>query len=518
MKKPLPNLLVIMTDQQRFDALGVNGNEVIQTPNLDALARSGVNLKRYFTNSPVCVPSRCTLFTGRYPHSHRIRENYNFLEAGREFHLFRVLKQAGYRIGYCGKNHLLDEQEFENFDYTGYMDGSPLSPPEQALKAKYAAHCKTLGVPFGKHEVWRTGLVHDGPAEATRTWRTAEAGLEFLKQQDGRDPFALCVSFTDPHVPHLALREYYDRIDRRRIRLTPFQQEGLERKARRWAIKRAAFHAEKATEEDIRHYIAVYYAMIGWVDTQVGRLLETLRERGLDQNTVVVFTSDHGDFNFEHGLAKKDLVLADSLLRVPLLMAWPDRLSPRVVEDALIEEVDVMPTLLDLIGVGVPAGVQGTSFAPLLRGETAVHKDAVFAEVCPPYLYNKYPDYAAFAEDHGGPEEAPFNVPGDFTKSIREAGFRYVWYGNGEEELYDHRTDPGERSNVANDPKYAAEKTRLKIRLLEWNALTEDPLDPNVLRDLQATYSNWHPLSVQPGHGFSPPWKETLHMRLSKPV
>lgn len=517
--KTRPNLLLIMTDQQRFDALGANGNDVIQTPTLDALARSGANVQNYFTNAPVCVPSRCTLFTGRYPHSHRIRENYNFLEAGREVHLFRVLKQAGYKIGYCGKNHLLDKQEFENFDYTGYMDGSSLLPAEMALKEKYAAHCEEMGVPFGKHEVWRTGLVHDEPKEATRTWLTAQAGLEFIEQQDGSDPFALCVSFADPHVPHLALREYYDRIDRTRIQLKSFGgQDELALKARRWAIKRAAFHAEKATDEDIRHYIAVYYAMIGWVDAQVGELLTALRAQGLDRNTIVVFTADHGDFNFEHGLAKKDLVLADSLLRVPLLISWPEQIQPSVLKESFVEEVDVMPTLLDLMGIATPVGVQGASFLPLLQGKTFSHKEAVFSEVCPPYLYNKYPDYAAFAQDHGGVENVPFNVPGDFTKSIREADFRYVWYGNGEEELYDHRTDPDEVQNVASDPSYEKEKARLKMRLLEWNALTEDPLDPNLRRDLQEQYSNWTPLSIQPGHHSNPGWKETLHMRLSKPI
>lgn len=468
-----PNLLFIMADQQRFDALGANGNKVIETPVLDELARSGANLQHYFVNSPVCVPSRCTLFTGRYPHSHRIRENYNFLEAGREIHLFRVLKQAGYQIGYCGKNHLLDQQEFENFDFTGYMDGDPVGPQEQRLQEQYKDRCEELGVPFGKHKIWKTGLVHDEPQEATHAWRTSQAGQEFLKQQDGTDPFAQCVSFKDPHVPHMAMREYFDRIDQEKIDLYPAETDDeLACKARRWAIKRAAFHAEEATDEDIRYYIAVYYAMIGWVDTQIGELLQVLRDRELHQNTIIVFTTDHGDFNFEHGLPKKDLVLVDSLLHVPFIISWPGQVESDVVENDFTEEVDVMPTLLELMQVDVPIGVQGTSFAPLLRGETTWHKDAVFAEICPPYLYNKYPDYKTFAEDHGGRDNTPFNVPGDFCKSIRERDFRYIWYGTGEEELYDHRNDPHELKNLAADPAFAKEKARLKMRLLEWNALT----------------------------------------------
>jgi arylsulfatase A-like enzyme len=503
-----PNLIFIMTDQQRFDALGANGNDVILTPHIDRLAAGAANLQQYYTNCPVCVPSRCTLFTGRYPHSHGIRENYNLLEAGREFHLFRVLKQAGYRLGYCGKNHLLEASEFTNFDYTGYMDGEERGPAEKALKAKYAAWRAEIGVPPGTSEIWRAGYVHDEPAEASSAWQTAEAGLRFLREQDNATPFCLCVSFADPHVPHLAFREYFAKYPLDRIRLYPERDGELAGKARRWAIKHGAFNAGRATAADKKRYIAIYYAMISWVDTQVGRLLDTLRQRGLAGDTIVVFTADHGEFAFEHGLAKKDLVLVDSLLHVPCLIAWPGRIAPRVVRDAMVEEVDLMPTLLDLMGLDTPFGVQGRSCAPLLRGEKTVHKDAVFSEICPPYLYNKYPDFAAFAAAHGGPGRTPFNVPGDFTKAIRERHWRYIWYGTGEEELYDHRTDPHEQHNRATDADCAQEKTRLKMRLLEWLALTEDPLDPNGRRVLQARYDRWKPLSIQPGVLGGPAWVE----------
>ena len=204
-----PNLLFVMTDQQRFDALGANGNRILQTPRLDALAGAGANLRSYFANAPVCVPSRCSLFTGRYPHAHRCRENYNLLEAGREMHLFRVLKQAGYRLGYCGKNHLLDAQEFSNFDFVEYVSelGHKPGAQEARLSARYHDNLRTLPV----SEIWRAGLIHDEPPQATSAWQTAEAGCHFLEQQSGDEPFALCVSFEDPHVPHLALREYFEK-------------------------------------------------------------------------------------------------------------------------------------------------------------------------------------------------------------------------------------------------------------------------------------------------------------------
>ena len=516
-----PNLLFIMTDQQRFDTLTVNGNPAMHTPVLDALARSGANLQRYYTNAPVCGPSRACLFTGRYPHSHAVRENYCVLEAGREIHLFRALKQAGYRLGYCGKNHLVDEQERVNFDFFDGRGSDEPAPAEKPLMDEFWEWRKRPGgVPPGTSEIWRATYVHDQPPEATRTWQTAQAGIEFLERQRGSaEPFALCVSFEDPHVPHLALREYFDKYPLDQIDLLPFEGESeLATKARRWAIKYGAFNAAAATEADKRRYIAVYRAMISWVDTQVGRLLAALDATGRREDTLVVFTSDHGDFNFQHGLAKKDLVLAECLLHVPCLFSWPGRIPPKVhaAPDTMAEEVDIVPTLLDLLGLERPLGVQGESFAPLLLGRSLRHKDVVFAEVCPPYLYNKYADFEAFAADHGGRGRTPFNVPGDFTKSIREARWRYVWYGNGEEELYDHEADPLERRNRAADPDCAAEKLRLKLRLLEWHALTEDPLDSNLRRDLQSRYDRWIPLSVQPGKHEQPRWKETLHLKLAK--
>ncbi|MFW6286327.1 MAG: hypothetical protein ACOC29_00135, partial [Candidatus Sumerlaeota bacterium] len=125
---------------------------------------------------------------------------------------------------------------------------------------------------------------------------------------------------------------------------------------------------------------------------------------------------------------------------------------------------------------------------------------------------NKYPDIKSFLEDHGGRENAPFNVPGDYTKSIRERDWRYIWYHDGQEELYDHRNDPHEQYNVANKPENAEVKQRLKMRLMEWCALSEDPLDTNGRRFLKEQYPDWKPDSIQPGTPHGPAWVETRHM------
>ncbi len=500
-----PNLLFIMTDQQRFDALGANGNGIIRTPNLDRLAASGANVQEYYANCPVCVPSRCTLFTGRYPHSHRVRENHNMLEAGREIHLFRVLKKAGYSLGYVGKNHLLEGPEFENFDFTdvwGY--DHEMSPAEEECHE----FSRTRGRPMRERGVWAGATFHDFAPESTRPYVKASSAIRFLEERPKDRPFCLCLSFSDPHAPHIALRKYEDAYPLDEMKPYPSREGELEEKATRFMVKVRASQADKAGEEDRRRFMAVYYSMISWVDENVGRVLDRLDGLGLAEDTIVVFTSDHGEFCFEHGMCKKDLVLLNSLLHVPLLVSWPGRLEPSRPGGTLFEEVDLMPTLLDLMGVKVPVGVQGVSFLPCLTGEAGSHKDEVFAEICPPWLYNPFPDYEAFAEDwlanHDG--LVPFNVPGDYTKMVRDRSYKYVWYGNGEEEFYDLRQDPDELHNLAADPDCAAIKTEYKLRLLEWHALSEDPLDPLSIRQLQAEYDGWITGGVSPGSMYGPYW------------
>ena len=500
-----PNLLFIMTDQQRYDALGANGNDVIRTPNLDAIASRGVNLHDYHVNAPVCVPSRCTLFTGRYLHSHRVRENHTLIESDREIHLFRILRHAGYSIGYVGKNHLLERHEFENFDHADVWNTTHvMSPSEEAVHA----FGKSRGRPMRERGAWAGATFHDLPPEHTRPYVKASSAIRFLEERPADRPFCLCLSFSDPHAPHIALRKYEEQYPLAAMKLHEYPEGELEQKAVRFGVKWRAQQSDKAAEEDKRRFMAVYFSMISWVDEQVGRVMRRLAELGLAENTIVVFTTDHGEFCFDHNMVKKDLVLLDSLLHVPLLVSWPARLEHRDVRGPLVEEVDVLPTLLDLAGVDAPLGVQGRSFAKLLTGEATEHKDAVYAEICPPWLYNPHTTYEAFLEDWRARSDQPppFNVVGDFNKSVREREYRYVWYGTGEEELYDHRSDPREWRNVANEAAYAEVKNRLKLRLLEWNALSEDPLDPITIRQLQQAYGDWKGGRVSPGALHAQDW------------
>jgi arylsulfatase A-like enzyme len=483
-----PNLLWVMCDQMRADALGCV-SPWMHTPNLDALAGGGVRLSHLFAQSPVCVPSRCNMVTGRYPHAHRCRENHARLGPG-EPHLFRALKAAGYRTGLVGKNHMFDPRDLAPLD----IDGSAVGE-KAGLPADWEAHLKQIGRDMVVRGAWAGARFHDLPEEFSSTHRIGAAGLEALDRlAAGPDPFFLWVSFHDPHAPHTAPRRFEALYPPESVPLPdgalgPTAGTELARgKPRRQAVKRDAQKMPDAAEDDLRRYVAVYSAMVSYVDEWVGRLLDRLDELGRREDTLVLFVSDHGDFRGEHAMVKKDLVLYDSLLRVPGVLRLPGGLPAGAVHDGLCETVDLYPTLCDLLDVSVPHGVQGRSLAPVLRGTAEDEREAVYAEVCPPNFRNPYPDSAAFlaeweraqtTEGHPLRWTAPFNVPGDFVKCVRTRDRKYVWYPNsGEEELYDLTTDPGETANLAADPRRAGEKADLRARLLEWAVRTEDPRDP----------------------------------------
>lgn len=487
-----PNLVVIMADQLRYDAMGAHGNPDILTPNLDRLAGESCDFGSYFTNAPVCVPSRCSLLTGKYLHSHGVRENHTVLESGREIHLFRALKQAGYAISYSGKNHVLMEEEFRNFDRVILEEQGLLTDIEQQCHAFQ----KEIEKQVGSHG-YQCARFHEFGKEATGAWKYTTHGLQFMEELSREEqPFCTFISLVEPHYPHVAPKEIWDLYDPEQLKVPEVMDGELAGKAARYKIKQQAQHADQASLAEKRNYLQAYYSLVTLVDMQIGRVVEQLDALGIRENTLLVVTTDHGDFNFQHNLYKKDLVLTDCLLHVPLLLHWKNTIQPAFVREALVEQVDVLPTLLAQLGLDCPRGVQGTSVAELVLSENAsagTHKEAVFAEINPPWLFNRFGSYEemkAFWKQRGV-MDPPFNVPGDYTKSIRTRDYRYVWYGNGEEELYDLIADPGETCNLAARESLQGIKMDLKVRLLEWHAHTENPLDPALVWQLGQTYDKW---------------------------
>lgn len=433
-----PNILLLYTDQQRFDALGCAGNPDVQTPCLDRLAGSGVRFSRHFVQNPVCMPSRVSMLSGRYP------SNLGILKMGHPVPedlplVSHRLRGAGYRTACIGKLHFLPHSNRDHreshpaygFDHMEVSDEP--GPYDDAYRAyirrtqpdqldAISAHVYPPAAKVWREAVdfsdpvrhpsgwnpWRTEAF-SGNDEATHTAFVGQRTIDFLRGQTPGRPFFCLSGFYSPHSPLVAPQRFLDLYRPESFTLPQYPPE-LE-------VKRKT---EGFDDETLRQAMHGYYAMVSEVDHWVGEILNTLEASRLLDNTVVVFTSDHGEFLGEHLAWGKWHPAPDCVSRVPLLMSGPG-IAPGV-SDALVESVDIVPTLLQLAGVSVPSSVDGDSLADALAGNAFEGKEAVLIE-------DAMHDCA--------------------WRGLRTRGHRYILEADGRERLFDLNADFGEYRDLA---------------------------------------------------------------------
>jgi len=469
-----PNVLFIMTDQQRWDCVGANGNTIIKTPNLDRLAARGANFTHAFVASPVCVPSRISFFTGRYAHSHRNRVNYTPLDRS-EILLQARLKDAGYRTASVGKLHLFpptpEEAHRTGFDivelhdsasfldrYSDYVKWRRANDPKSSI-TNYHALAKDTEP--GKNP-FRAAI----DAQYTDTAWTGERARHWLGElAKGAQPFFLYVSFWKPHSPYDVAAPYDAMYDGLEIPIpesvTENDLQTLPLPLQKLATRGGGPPARP--RERVEWAYRSYYGTISHVDREIGLLLDALEASGQADKTLVVFSSDHGDQLFEHHITDKNCFFEPSV-RVPLMVSLPGRIKPAPY-DQLIETVDLMPTLLEFIGIPEPRECQGRSFAPLIAdlGRPYPPHTEIFSE-------NIIPEVIT-----GGNLNLPFEkgkgvdgIRHPDAKMVRTDRWKYCYYPEGYAELYDLEKDPGERTNLAGRPESHAIEEDLRTRILNW--------------------------------------------------
>ena len=484
---PRPNILFIMTDQQRWDCVAANGNKLIKTPNLDRLAARGANFTHAFVASPVCVPSRISFFTGRYAHSHRNRVNYTPLDRS-EVLLQARLKDAGYRTASVGKLHYTpptpDEARRTGFDivelhdsasftdkWSDYVKWRQENDPKKALG--YRAVAKDIAP--GKNP-FRAAL----DAEFTDTAWTGLRARHWLGElAHGAQPFFLHVSFWKPHSPYEVAAPYDAMYDGVEIPIPDTANrdaaQNLPPPLQTLALRNGG---TKMDRERMQWAYRSYYGTITHVDHEIGLLLDALEASGAAANTLIVFSSDHGDQLFEHGITDKNCFFEPSV-RVPFMVSLPGRIKI-ARHDELIETVDLLPTLFEFIGLPEPREFQGRSFAPLIAdmGRTYEPHDAVFSE-------NVIPEVIT-----GGKVDMPFEKGKGIAgtrhpdaKMVRTARWKYCYYPDGYAELYDVQADPHERTNLAGRADMREVEFDLRTRLLNWmiNSTETDQIQPRWL-------------------------------------
>jgi arylsulfatase A-like enzyme len=428
------NLLVITNDQHRADCLGCYGNPIIRTPNADRLASEGVRFGNYFVQAPQCVPSRVTMHTGRYPHAHRVPTN-SYLLPESEQTLAKVLNGQGYRTACVG------EMPFAPRDYTGgFQQVLANNRDYDRFLAAHGLKYPPAGGPFQAQPVPWTD-------ELDETAFFAGHARQFLRANHG-NPFFLHINFRRPHHP-FDPPSPFDRMYQG-AKFPPSHVRAGEMankpQPQRAAIENSVgFDLRTMTAADLDRVKSYYYGMISENDKYIGTVLEELKSSGLADRTVVVFNADHGEMLGDHGLLFKGAYMYDSVTRVPLIIRAPGKIPAGVAVDSLTEEVDFMPTLLDLLGVEAPPGVQGRSLVPLAKNPAAAHKQAVFAE---------FPTIRMAR-----------------TREWKLVHYTRQKYG----ELYHLTEDPYELTNLYDDPKYASARAEIEGMLCDWFSTTQDP-------------------------------------------
>ena len=441
-----PNILWICTDQQRYDTIGALGNEHINTPNIDRLVGEGTAFTHAFCQSPICTPSRASFLTGMYPSSVHGCTNGNAYWAGAAPLVTKLLADAAsYDCGLAGKLHLAGAHgRIEPRGDDGYrvFHWSHDSRDQWPEGHAYADWVRTQGRPLAE---LREDPAQIPPALHQTTW-CANQAIEFISEER-TTPWLMSVNMFDPHAPFDPPQAYLDRYDPATLPDPLWSEKDPQAHAKLGPVDGAASIGLAKAKE----VMAAYYAMIELIDDNVGRVIRALEESGQREKTLVIFTSDHGELLGDHQLVGKGCRFYECLVRVPLICSWPSRIPEGRVCDALVELIDLAPTLLELAGVAAPDRMQGRSLWPLLTGQTQTHRA---------YVRSEY--YRALNPDAPGRE----HLQGTYGTMIRDQCYKLVCYHDrAQGELFDLAEDPGEFDNRWDDPSYSA----VRFALLKQN-------------------------------------------------
>ncbi len=443
-----PNFLIIQSDQHRFDCVGANGHPLLKTPNMDRLAAEGMNFSHAFCPIPMCVPARITHLTGQWPARNTRIVNYD----GEGFRPFEsipqcfshVLKEAGYELSYVGRWHVDPVKTPVDFGFGEYI------PDWQ-----YGKWRERQGLPNRPRDKGWLGQPDPfiTPEQSALAWG-ADRTIEQMKRlRAAGKPFFLRWDMIEPHLANHPPEPYASMFKPGEIPPWPGSGDALEGKPYIQAQQRRTWQVEHFTWQDWAPVVSLYLGDIALLDAQIGRVLDALEELGLADDTLVVYTSDHGDMCGSHGMIDKHYIMYDDVVRVPFIARWPGVIQPGKPCPAFISNsLDLAATYCDLAGAGIPEQFQGQSLRPLFEGAATKGREDIMS------MY------------HG-------NQFGLFSqRMLRDRRWKYVWNLTAEDELYDLESDPGEHHNRARDPACAEELGRLRRRLAAWLRETGDIL------------------------------------------
>lgn len=464
---PKPNIILIITDQQRADSIAALGASWMHTPALDRMAKEGAAFTNCFVTSPVCVASRASLFTGMYPHAAGVFTNFHPWQPT----WVQWLADRGYHCVNIGKMHINPydapggfHQRFvvENKDRPLFLEEHDRAYYDEWDKA---LHARKLQKPSrytrfaADPEGYKRGLgafAWDLPEDMHPDVFVGDHALWWLEERKAANPLFLQIGFPGPHPPYDPTPQYLSHYADARIPVPLPSAAEMERQPRAQGELRRnlSLHnydsvawREDASPEDLLRLRRHYAANVSMIDDKVGQIMQVLDRKGYLDNALVIFTSDHADALGDHGHIQK-WTMYDCVTRVPLILWARDGIEPGLRSDALVQLMDLAPSILEAAGVGVPDRFEARSLWPILRRTTEATRTEVYAEL---------------ARDH-------IQTGAEYVVMRRDRRWKLVYYlGEQDGELYDLSRDPDELDNLWHDASFRAERDRLERELLEWS-------------------------------------------------
>ena len=429
-----PNILIIICDQLRYDALGCYGNKIIQTPAIDKLSSESVTFTNAYTSSPICVPARITMLTGR--HDFTFNKPYGHKNTP---HLSHILKSSGYHTAMIGKAHFVPCTETYGFDYFKLSDDHELGRVNADKYQKYLTEKELFEREHGLDGwdiLWATSNLKE--EDYVTTWNGNQT-IEYLQKKRAKDkPFFCVCSFVKPHPPFDPPRPYDTMYKPEDMPFPKGCNEPVANKSRVIQKWHSAWEFDFCMREDRRaRIVSHYYGNVSLIDKQIGHIISTLRDEGLYDDTIIIFLTDHGEQLGDQHLFMKHFGY-DSSIHIPLILRVPGVKSK--ICDSFVSLTDILPTICDTVGAEKPKFSIGQNLISLYEGKTSSK------------------DYMVSYSDVGGE-----------WFSLQNNKWKYIYYFNGgDEELYDFSKESYETINLANEKEYKTIKDEMKNKLVCW--------------------------------------------------
>ncbi|HEX6545384.1 MAG TPA: sulfatase-like hydrolase/transferase [Bryobacteraceae bacterium] len=491
-----PNVLIIMSDQHHAGLTKRSGFPLDTMPTLDRLAESGAGFRNAYACAPLCVPSRVSLLTGRWPHAHRVRQNSAAEHAVFGKDIFDVVKALGYRTGLAGKNHSYLKPSRLDFwrAYTHLGGWKPSNAPRDIVEfdkwlLRENFNIEPQPAPF--------------PAEAQHPYRIVSDACEFMSANP-EQPFALWVSFPEPHNPYQVSEPYFSMFPPDTVPPRAVGPEAIAGKGFKWQWLRGLEEDANPGYDSLwRRTRSNYLGMLRLIDDQIKRLLAFLDHNHLRENTLIVYLSDHGDYFCDYGLIHKGVGMPEDLIRIP--MVWSGAgVTAGLSPDAFVSTADVLPTFCEALSVEIPHGAQGRSLWPILQNRDYPREEfrSIYSEVGFGGMYYDAADHVPYSvaefrssapDSKLGFDELDKVTQSGNLKMVRMGEWKLYFDMLGNGELYHLPSDPFELTNRFRDTSVAAHRNELLAQLLTWTIRTEDDL-PLAAYQTKWPKRNWYAL------------------------